>query len=247
MFLWLLQMGFLTGLATSAVALGEVAALDHKVLDDTVEGRSLVAEALLAGGESAEVLSSLRDSLAIETKGDTAEVLIAVLNVEVDLVSDLGALGGSGSLGEEDQTDCQEQHGRGQKAAEVEHVGGCIDNDAKWGKRKTIGEMNRLELGRRARGGRTPVPWIPRSALPTPLTLAGSFPATNATELFHCLFQAPHPSVQAAVLGKPPDNFRPGIIRPVYEFHAIQRQEEKGSQTAHFANSQPPWYVMTSC
>lgn len=33
---------------------GEVTTLDHEVLDDTVEGRALVAEALLASGQSAE-------------------------------------------------------------------------------------------------------------------------------------------------------------------------------------------------
>jgi hypothetical protein len=47
------------GLATSAVTLGKVTTLDHKVLDDTVEGRSLVTEALLASSKSSEVLGSL--------------------------------------------------------------------------------------------------------------------------------------------------------------------------------------------
>jgi hypothetical protein len=47
------------GLATSAVALGEVTALDHEVLDDTVEGRALVTKALLASSKSSEVLGSL--------------------------------------------------------------------------------------------------------------------------------------------------------------------------------------------
>lgn len=96
-----------TRLATSAVALGEVAALNHEVLDDTVESRSLVAEALFASGEGTEVLSGLGDSLAVETKGDAANALVAVLDVEVDLVCDLGALGGSGGLREEDQTNCE--------------------------------------------------------------------------------------------------------------------------------------------
>jgi hypothetical protein len=47
------------GLATSAVALGEITTLDHEVLDDTVEGRALVAKALLASSKSSEVLGSL--------------------------------------------------------------------------------------------------------------------------------------------------------------------------------------------
>ena len=44
------------GLASGAVAVGEVAALDHEVLDDAVKLRALVAEPLLAGGERPKVL-----------------------------------------------------------------------------------------------------------------------------------------------------------------------------------------------
>ncbi len=51
-----------------------------------MEGRALVTEALLASSQSAEVLSGLGDSLAIETDRDAAELLIAVGDVEVDLV-----------------------------------------------------------------------------------------------------------------------------------------------------------------
>lgn len=47
------------GLATSAVALGEITTLDHEVLDDTVEGGALVTKALLASSKSSEVLGSL--------------------------------------------------------------------------------------------------------------------------------------------------------------------------------------------
>ena len=36
------------------VVVGEITTLDHEVLDDTVEGRSLIAEALLASSQSAE-------------------------------------------------------------------------------------------------------------------------------------------------------------------------------------------------
>lgn len=46
-------------LAASAVALGEVTALDHELLDNTVEAGALVAVALLAGSKGTEVLSSL--------------------------------------------------------------------------------------------------------------------------------------------------------------------------------------------
>lgn len=112
-----------TGLATGAITVGEVTALDHEVLDDTVESRSLITEALLASGESTEVLRGLGNSLAVKTKSNTSDVLVAVGNVEVDLMGDLGSLGGGSLLGEEDQADGEEQHGRGHEAANVEHRG----------------------------------------------------------------------------------------------------------------------------
>lgn len=46
-------------LSASTIALGEVTALNHKVLDNAVEGRALVAKALLAGSQSSEVLGGL--------------------------------------------------------------------------------------------------------------------------------------------------------------------------------------------
>jgi hypothetical protein len=46
--------------AGRTIAFCEVSSLDHEVLNDTVEGRALIAEALLAGSESSEVLRGLR-------------------------------------------------------------------------------------------------------------------------------------------------------------------------------------------
>jgi hypothetical protein len=63
-----------------------IPSLDHELLDNAVEGGSLVAEALLAGSKGTEVLSGLGDGLAVETDGDAAELFIAVGDVEVDLV-----------------------------------------------------------------------------------------------------------------------------------------------------------------
>lgn len=57
------KLGAVDGLAARAVVVGEVAALDHELLDDAVEARALVAEALLAGCERAEVLRRLIDML----------------------------------------------------------------------------------------------------------------------------------------------------------------------------------------
>ena len=86
-----------------------------------MEGRALVSEALLAGSQSSEVLSSLGDSLAVETEGDTAQLLIAVRDVEVDLVGDLGALGSFSGLREQNHAESKQDNGRSQEALEVEH------------------------------------------------------------------------------------------------------------------------------
>jgi hypothetical protein len=56
------------------VATGEVATLEHEVRDDTVERRALVAEALLAGAESAEVLSGLGNDVIEEIEVDTGRL-----------------------------------------------------------------------------------------------------------------------------------------------------------------------------
>ena len=111
----------LTRLSAGAITLGKVTALDHEVLDHTVEGRALIAKALLAGGEGAEVLSRLGNGLAIETNDNAADGLVAVLDVKVDLVGDLGSLGGLGGLGEEDQPDSEEQGGGDEEPPKVEH------------------------------------------------------------------------------------------------------------------------------
>ncbi len=56
------------GLAAGAVAVGEVSALAHEVGDDPVEGGALVAVALLAGAEGAEVLGGLGDHIGAELR-----------------------------------------------------------------------------------------------------------------------------------------------------------------------------------
>jgi hypothetical protein len=43
------------GLATGSVAVGEITALDHELLDDTVESGALISETLLASGQSATI------------------------------------------------------------------------------------------------------------------------------------------------------------------------------------------------
>jgi hypothetical protein len=66
----------------SYVATGEVTTLKHELGDHTVELGAGVAEALLAGAESAEVLSGLGDNIIVEGEVDAAgasceEVMLA--------------------------------------------------------------------------------------------------------------------------------------------------------------------------
>ena len=56
----------------SYVATGEVTTLEHELGDHTVELGAGVAEALLAGAESTEVLSSLGDNIIVEGEVDAA-------------------------------------------------------------------------------------------------------------------------------------------------------------------------------
>ena len=57
------------------VAAGKVTALQHELRDDAVELGVLVAEALLAGAEGAEVLGRLRDDIVEELEVDAAVLL----------------------------------------------------------------------------------------------------------------------------------------------------------------------------
>ena len=93
----------------SAISFGKVAALDHELLDDTVETGSLITKTFLAGCKSTEVLYSLQQklwldqtaqakdetyfgySLAIQANDNSAHRFITVLNIEIDLVGDFGA------------------------------------------------------------------------------------------------------------------------------------------------------------
>lgn len=121
----------LTRLATSAIALGEVTTLDHELLDNTMEGGALIAKALLASSKSSEVLSGLGDSLSVEAQDDTAELLVALLNVEVDLVGDLGALGSLGCADKEQQSHHQD-NGGGEQPPEAKHDDCSIDDIQSW-------------------------------------------------------------------------------------------------------------------
>ena len=97
-------------LTTSSIASSEVTTLDHERLDDTVERRALVVErlailalALLAGTQCAEVFGGLGDDIVVlgfksvscdsdrkqqrrsyQLKGDTASTRLANVDVEED-------------------------------------------------------------------------------------------------------------------------------------------------------------------
>jgi len=86
-----LELVAVDGLATSAVAAGEVTTLAHELGDHTVEATALVVEglaggagALLAGAESAEVLSGLGDGVGVELHLETAGRGAADGDVEED-------------------------------------------------------------------------------------------------------------------------------------------------------------------
>ena len=57
------------------VATGEVTTLEHELGDDAVEGRALVAEAVLASAELNEVPGGLGDNVVVELEVDAAALL----------------------------------------------------------------------------------------------------------------------------------------------------------------------------
>lgn len=147
----IVKLGAVNGLSSSAVTLREVTTLDHEVLDDTVEGRVLVSKALLARAESSEVLGRLYHELSsvspssspahstrpgvwmwtwtyfwcrlsIQSHDDPAQLFIALLDIEVDLVSDLGAFLSFGRLGKIGESEGQDDHKRHQDSLEGGHV-----------------------------------------------------------------------------------------------------------------------------
>lgn len=71
-----LELCSVDGLSTGSVVVGEVPALAHEVGDDAVERGGLVAVALLARAEGAEVLSSLGNDVLPELKYDGENVTL---------------------------------------------------------------------------------------------------------------------------------------------------------------------------
>ena len=76
--------------STSSVVLGEVSTLGHESWDDSVEGAALVAEAMLTGAESSEVLGGLW-GLVGELHGEAAGALATDGDVHVHLLCHLAS------------------------------------------------------------------------------------------------------------------------------------------------------------
>lgn len=72
-------------LTAGAVALGEITALNHKVLDDAMELAAGIAVAFRRLRQLLEVLDGLRHGLAEQSDDDAAGGLVSDLDVEVDL------------------------------------------------------------------------------------------------------------------------------------------------------------------
>lgn len=76
--------------AATDVAAGEVATLEHELRDDTVEGRALVTEAVLASAELTEVAGGLGDNVVVELEDDTAGLVWKAMEVSTLVFQDPG-------------------------------------------------------------------------------------------------------------------------------------------------------------
>jgi len=74
-----------------------------------MESRVLVSITLLTSSQSSEVLNRLWDSLAVEAHHNPSKRLVAMADIEVDLVGDLRALNSLSGLGKEEEGDCKNQ------------------------------------------------------------------------------------------------------------------------------------------
>lgn len=78
------RFGKYTRLSAGTITLGEITSLDHKLLDDTVECRSLITVTLRTNSQSSKVLGGFWDRLSIKTHNNTADFLIAMLDTVED-------------------------------------------------------------------------------------------------------------------------------------------------------------------
>lgn len=89
--IFIIKLVAVDGFPASAVEVGEVSALNHKVWDDTMEARAPIAEiGFLADGKLKEVSGRLWDLLAIQTHDNAARLPCTIFDVEEDLLGDGG-------------------------------------------------------------------------------------------------------------------------------------------------------------
>lgn len=87
----IIELGAINRLSTRTITSCKVTALNHELLDDSVESRPLVAQRLarftntfLAGAKSTKIVGCLGDNIVIQLEGNTAFLLVADGDVEVD-------------------------------------------------------------------------------------------------------------------------------------------------------------------
>ena len=90
-----------TGLATSPISIGEIASLIHELGNDTVESGALISKTLLSSCQCSEIFRGFWDCLAVQAHDNTPYGLVAMGNIEVDLVGDLGTFCGRRCLSKE--------------------------------------------------------------------------------------------------------------------------------------------------
>lgn len=84
--IFIVKLGSIDGLASSAVVIGEISSLGHEVIDDAMEVRTLVSEPFFVGAQGAEVSRSLGHFLIEELKDQLAGLSRPEIDVEEDVL-----------------------------------------------------------------------------------------------------------------------------------------------------------------
>ena len=81
------KLGAVNGFTTRAVAVGEIAALEHEIGDDAVENGTRVAKAILTGGELTEVPGRPRHYVVVELEHDATKRFFIDSDIELSRVN----------------------------------------------------------------------------------------------------------------------------------------------------------------
>ena len=82
--IFVIEFGTVNGLSSSSVMVGEVTALSHEVVDDSVEMGVLVSESLGMETELSEVIGSLGDDVVKEFEDNFSGFVSSEIEVEED-------------------------------------------------------------------------------------------------------------------------------------------------------------------